>query len=226
MGAKWTRINELGNVYGQVTIIADAGQGGSQNKSKWLGKCECGSVKEYWGFKLRAGLVKSCGCWRKGNGRNPNALTEQEKIDRATKPRECSGCHKIKPPSAFSKIIRRRCVMCDKAREKERRGEGYHKFLRLKSFYRMTKEQYFELLESQNERCAICKLPPATGKELNVDHDHAKEKGDDGYWRGLLCSPCNMGLGHFKDDIERMSAAIEYLRFHKGSQNKSLTELE
>lgn len=43
--------------------------------------------------------------------------------------------------------------------------------------------------------------------ELVVDHCHTR-----GHIRGYLCPPCNLGLGHFKDDPERLRAAIQYLR--------------
>jgi hypothetical protein len=75
---------------------------------------------------------------------------------------------------------------------------------RLKYDYGITPEQYDALLQEQNGLCAICKERPVA--KLCVDHDHPTE-----LIRGLLCRLCNLGLGHFKDDIARLRAAIVYL---------------
>ncbi len=73
----------------------------------------------------------------------------------------------------------------------------------------ITEDQYQAILASQNGVCAICNNPTAycKGGNLGVDHDHTT-----GDIRGLLCTSCNAGLGHFKDNPGILHRAIEYLR--------------
>lgn len=87
----------------------------------------------------------------------------------------------------------------------------------LKRMYGMDLDAYEALEKSQNGVCAICKRPearrhPTTGevKYLAVDHCHDSKK-----IRGLLCTACNHGLGNFQDDIDRLKAAIRYLKKHQ-----------
>ncbi len=77
--------------------------------------------------------------------------------------------------------------------------------------YGITKQEYDKLLEQQNGACAICGNPETkTHKgvklDLCVDHDH-----ETGEIRGLLCKACNTALGLFRDNIENLSNAIDYL---------------
>ena len=58
---------------------------------------------------------------------------------------------------------------------------------------------------AQEEACAICGYPQFS-EDLSIDHCH-----ETGEVRGLLCKHCNLGLGHFRDDPERLKAAIDYL---------------
>lgn len=76
---------------------------------------------------------------------------------------------------------------------------------KLKS-YGLTLEDYDRLASLQNGVCAICSSPCNTWEVLSVDHCHTTNEV-----RGLLCLSCNMGLGHFKDDVEKLANAIKYL---------------
>lgn len=56
--------------------------------------------------------------------------------------------------------------------------------------------------------CPICKkttIPGLTSKVV-CDHDHIS-----GHPRAWICDSCNTGLGRFKDDINLLKSAIEYL---------------
>lgn len=76
-----------------------------------------------------------------------------------------------------------------------------------KRTFGITKDEYAKLLESQDHKCGICRRPKAETLAFAVDHNH-----ETGANRGLLCRACNMGLGQFGDSIERLEAALAYLR--------------
>jgi hypothetical protein len=77
--------------------------------------------------------------------------------------------------------------------------------------YGISVEEYDAIKNEQGGLCAICGgFPQRTNKRINrlcIDHDHKTGKV-----RGLICYNCNVGLGQFEDDIDRLSAAISYLR--------------
>ena len=69
--------------------------------------------------------------------------------------------------------------------------------------------EYKQLLESQNNKCAICGIEGGEnnrGDKLAVDHCH-----DSGKIRGLLCHKCNTALGLLKDSKDYLQSAIAYL---------------
>jgi hypothetical protein len=70
-----------------------------------------------------------------------------------------------------------------------------------------TDGDYQALLADQNGDCAICNRG-TTGwdRKFHLDHDH-----NSGLVRGLLCSPCNLGLGAFRDSIQNLYGACQYL---------------
>jgi len=63
------------------------------------------------------------------------------------------------------------------------------------------------LAEVQDRKCAICgKHESEMTRRLAVDHDHVTRK-----IRGMLCNNCNLGLGHFKSDIDLLKKALNYI---------------
>ena len=82
----------------------------------------------------------------------------------------------------------------------------------LKESFNMSYQDYLDKLAEQNNLCAICKKEEVVldrmgdVRRLSVDHDHTT-----GEVRGLLCCHCNLGIGNFKDNIQFLKDAIDYL---------------
>ena len=79
---------------------------------------------------------------------------------------------------------------------------------RLWHTYRLTPEDFDQMMADQGGSCAICGAPPAKGKRLHVDHDH-----ETGQIRALLCFHCNCGLGHYQDRPDLLRKAADYLDY-------------
>lgn len=84
----------------------------------------------------------------------------------------------------------------------------------LKKNFNMTEAHYHLLLEKQNGVCAICQneelvidAQSKKVKPLSVDHCHKTNK-----IRGLLCTNCNLGLGHFKNEAYALKRAAIYCK--------------
>lgn len=69
----------------------------------------------------------------------------------------------------------------------------YRRAWMLRTQYGLTPEAYDRLLWSQGGACAICRK--TQDKPLDVDHNHLT-----GVVRGLLCNPCNQGIGYLRSD--------------------------
>ena len=73
--------------------------------------------------------------------------------------------------------------------------------------YNLQPEQKQSLIEDQNNSCAICGYEFGQKKgDMKVDHCHTN-----GNVRGLLCDLCNRGLGFFRDNVDNLKSAINYL---------------
>jgi hypothetical protein len=79
----------------------------------------------------------------------------------------------------------------------------------LKRRYGLTRENYNDILISQDYSCALCKASEAGGRgEWHVDHDH-----NSGVIRGLLCASCNIRLGVYESikDLIGIANIEEYI---------------
>lgn len=98
-------------------------------------------------------------------------------------------------------------------------GVGRQKYY-LKRNYNITVEDYSQLLESQGNKCGLCKKSDIA---LSIDHDHKCCSGVANSCgkciRGLLCRKCNTGLGNFNDSPEMLHMAIEYINSHRSESN-------
>jgi len=91
----------------------------------------------------------------------------------------------------------------------------------------LTVELYRAMWIEQGGVCQVCggiQRDLANGRTalLAVDHDHTCCPGHQACGkcvRGLLCDPCNGGLGMFGDDPVRLRAAAQYLEDHRATVN-------
>ena len=131
----------------------------------------------------------------------------------------CSACDKDKPLSDFPKAKQADrdrhlyCKACNNAAQAKHARKRPRELLsrHRRSRFNLTIEGYQALLDAQGGVCAICGQPETRirqghVRQLSIDHDH-----ETGKIRGLLCSSCNVALGNFKDSLESLSNAIDYL---------------
>lgn len=132
----------------------------------------------------------------------------------------CTWCKEFVDKTEFHKNkaqadgLHGHCKPCVKERSVSRKKNNPRvtRANELRKYYDMSIDDYDKLFAEQDGRCAICKrhqdhLISDRRKVLCVDHDHTT-----GEVRGLLCGSCNSALGLFKDKIENLQAALDYLQ--------------
>lgn len=119
---------------------------------------------------------------------------------------ECNNCGIVQPINNFQHMqsgeIKRKCRSC------ARNQSNLIKHLR--SLHPYPEEDYI---------CPICnrdiqEIGRKGQKRLQtwvIDHCHDTET-----FRGWVCHHCNVGLGAFNDKLDRVEAAVVYLKKHKG----------
>jgi hypothetical protein len=124
--------------------------------------------------------------------------------------KRCADCKQYKPVSEFPRNKNTKdgfhcyCKACNNARtdESRERLHGGSRHYHLKHRYGIGADEFAELVRQQGGVCAICGRPDPE----HVDHSH-----ETGEVRGILCFNCNGGLGQFRDSIDALIAAAEYL---------------
>lgn len=130
--------------------------------------------------------------------------------------RRCNTCVAVRPLEDFHRRgagHQHRCIACtaewgrDNIATAKLRSWRSH----LKKRFNLTPEAWDALLISQAGRCWLCGDPM---REPHVDHDHeccAGRSTCGGCIRGLACSVCNVSIGQYGEDADRMRRAAETL---------------
>jgi hypothetical protein len=154
--------------------------------------------------------------------KNLAILTETEK--------QCSKCRGIKLHKDFHNQKSGRgglaswCKVCagenGKSYHARNRGKPcYEKKRRdtqLKHKYGIDSDEYSNILKSQGGKCDVCRVKLIDrGTHTHLDHDHKSGK-----IRGILCTNCNRGLGHFQDNALTLGRAIQYLEKYNETKKK------
>lgn len=119
--------------------------------------------------------------------------------------KECTKCGSSKPLTEFYKRSDSKtgthswCKSC------------YNKVTTSRQRFKITgcsSEDYESLYNKQAGCCAICGNHASQfASNLAADHCHTTGK-----LRGLLCGSCNRSLGYFKDNVNLLLNAIDYLK--------------
>jgi len=159
--------------------------------------------------------LRKCKCGTVTTNEEDLKLFRKNKLSKYGRANECVECAKEK---SLSFLNENREKITNKRREKHKTEEWKEykktkeykdkkKCIQLKHMYGITLEDYNKMLKKQNYTCKICPTKYTEKKKLVVDHCHTE-----GHVRGLLCGKCNIGLGQFDDNIEKMLEAINYLK--------------
>jgi hypothetical protein len=149
---------------------------------------ECGTT-----FKasLPKNIYCSKECWR----------VAYQRSKRSERVVQCSICgDDFSPGSSMSRYCSKPC-----------RRTGYKRRI-MANRYGLSPEKFAEILRGQHGGCAVCGTHDP--RVWVVDHDHSCCPGESSCGRcvrGVLCSPCNRGLGVFKDSPQLLQQAARYL---------------
>lgn len=127
----------------------------------------------------------------------------------------------VDPESARALERARRAADPEKFRERDRRYKEKNpervkakaRRTNLRKLYGLTLDQFDALVKRQLDRCIICEVAfvGMESSKIHVDHCHRT-----GRVRGVLCSACNLLIGHAREDAHTLRRAVAYIEkgFH------------
>lgn len=145
--------------------------------------------------------------------------------------KDCPQCERRLPVDAFglrkshgSAKWRSRCRECEAANSRLRnknaqrrhsKDPGSASLSALRGYAKELGIPWAEVVERYptDNRCEVCRRTPEEASpggrftRLSLDHCHVT-----GELRGFLCGQCNLGLGQLGDTLQRLQAAVRYLK--------------
>lgn len=124
---------------------------------------------------------------------------------------ECAGCGRGLPSESYS-------YRSDSPTKRYYICKDCNSWEKIRRSYNISAYTYSKLLRRQGGVCAICGQAQSLGcsqRKLSIDHDHSccpqTGKSCGKCIRGLLCTPCNQGIGSLRDSVAGVEAALRYL---------------
>jgi hypothetical protein len=193
-----------GNKFGKLTVVSFS-HISSKRQAVWNCICDCGNPFIIEGISLTRGNTRSCGCLNLESARKQGKLKQKSFVVDGF--RNCVTCKETFPLCYFA--VKNSCE------------DGYNatckecvRFIKIKSLYGLSKEDFFLLLEKQNHICPICNLELIyrhssceIPNDVHVDHCHATGKV-----RGLLHDRCNRTLGTVEKNLPILDRMIDYIK--------------
>lgn len=125
----------------------------------------------------------------------------------------CSICGDIKEITEFGKDKHNKYGVLSCCKDCRKNGLDKFETRNKQTYYRVThvyggsREDALRIIDSKV--CEICgESFDNTAKQ--IDHDHSTNKV-----RGALCCKCNLSIGGFNDDIDKIKRAIEYIKKYR-----------
>lgn len=154
---------------------------------------------------------ESAAAWKEAN---PEQVRESAAAWRKANPEYSAAWYKTNSERHRASRVARYKVNPERERERDAAWQKAHpeekRAAHLLRTYGISVEAWNDMLQRQDNRCALCGEPfdEAKGnKDKHTDHDHTT-----GTIRGILHSICNTALGHYEKDKSKHEMFETYLK--------------